>query len=308
MPGKPARQQPKAVKQATTTAMNLSALHPRDSVLARSRIDWAENRIGRSLAVPIWPIAGLFASRVFVSARMVRIPNRKDGGGNRLDSDALRMSTGPQFDDNNDVPDASKPVMSSAITYSELADDTPVLRAVPLTPTAPKAWVSRLIEDEGPAIMRMLWRILGREADVLDAYQDCFCKLASLDQRCDIRSARAYAYRTAANVALEMLRTTKRRAAHWPSIVIARGRTSVEPSANDEERDLQLETLRHAITSLPDHLRKVVVLRDLARQSYEDVGRTLGIQPATARVYRRHAVVRLSEILGEEAKEGNDSH
>lgn len=218
------------------------------------------------------------------------------------------MSTGPQFDANDDVPGASKSVMSSAITYSDLVGDAPLLRAVPQTPTAPKAWISRLIEDEGPAIMRMLWRILGREADVLDAYQDCFCKLALLDRRCDIRSARAYAYRTATNVAIEMLRTTKRRAAHWPSIVLARGRQSVEPTANDEEQELRLETLRHAIVSLPDHLRKVVVLRDLAGQSYEEVGRTLGIQPATARVYRRHAVVRLSEILGKEAREGNDAH
>ena len=40
------------------------------------------------------------------------------------------------------------------------------------------------------------------------------------------------------------------------------------------------------------------VLRDLSRLSYEEVGRTLGITPATARVYRRHAVVKLAESLG----------
>ncbi len=50
---------------------------------------------------------------------------------------------------------------------------------------------------------------------------------------------------------------------------------------------------------LPDHLRNVVVLRDLSRISYEEIGRMLGIEPTTARVYRRHAVVKLAEILDE---------
>ena len=31
----------------------------------------------------------------------------------------------------------------------------------------------------------------------------------------------------------------------------------------------------------------------------EEVGKTLGIDPATARVYRRHAVVKLAALLGE---------
>ena len=58
--------------------------------------------------------------------------------------------------------------------------------------------------------------------------------------------------------------------------------------------------LRHAIAQLPAHLRNVIVLRDLSRMPYEEVGRTLGIDPATARVYRRHAVVKLAELIGAE--------
>jgi hypothetical protein len=34
--------------------------------------------------------------------------------------------------------------------------------------------------------------------------------------------------------------------------------------------------------------------------SYKEVARVLGIEPTTARVYRRHAVVKLAELLGEE--------
>ena len=47
-----------------------------------------------------------------------------------------------------------------------------------------------------------VWRILGREQDVMDAYQDCFCKLASLPHRPDLRAG-GYACRTATNIAVE---------------------------------------------------------------------------------------------------------
>lgn len=161
-------------------------------------------------------------------------------------------------------------------------------------------WIARLIEREGPGILRMLWRLLGREQDVMDAYQDCFCKLATRGQGRDLTSAKAYAYRTAANIAIEMLRVRKRRAAHWPAIVAQRT-DAQDPQPVDNGEAVtggQLDRLRDAIGQLPAHLRNVVVLRDLSRMPYNEVGRTLGIDPATARVYRRHAVVKLAELLG----------
>lgn len=162
-------------------------------------------------------------------------------------------------------------------------------------------WVARLIEREGPGILRMLWRLLGREQDVMDAYQDCFCRLASRGKSPDLVSARAYAYRTAVNIAIEMLRGRKRRTAHWPAIVAQRiDAQDPQPTDGGEEySEGHLERLRDAIGRLPVHLRNVVVLRDLSRMPYKEVGRTLGIDPATARVYRRHAVVKLAELLGE---------
>jgi len=144
----------------------------------------------------------------------------------------------------------------------------------------------------------MLWRLLGREQDVMDAYQDCFCKLAAREHGRDLANARAYAYRVAANIAIEMLRVRKRRTAHWPAIVVQR--TDAQ-TGNSGEGDTEghFERLRDAIGQLPAHLHNVVVLRDLSRMPYKEVGRTLGIDPATARVYRRHAVVKLAELLSE---------
>lgn len=150
--------------------------------------------------------------------------------------------------------------------------------------------------EDGPGILRMLWRILGREQDVMDAYQDCFCKLAALAPEREPRNARAYAYRTAGNIAIELIRVRQRRAAHWDRVVRQHEQRNEakRPGLDSGDQD----RLREAIAQLPAHLRSVVVLRDLSRLPYEQVGRTLGIDPATARVYRRHAVVKLAELLG----------
>ncbi len=158
-------------------------------------------------------------------------------------------------------------------------------------------WVLRLIETEGNGILRLLWRILGREQDVLDAYQDCFCRLAALPERPNLRCAKAYIYRTAANIAIEMIRARTRRRAHLPRIITERKPESEESieSTTDSDRN---EELRRRVANLPPHLRNVIVLRDLNRMSYQEVSRILGIDPATARVYRRHAVVRLAELFG----------
>lgn len=160
------------------------------------------------------------------------------------------------------------------------------------------------MEREGPGILRMLWRLLHNEADVQDAFQDCFCKLALRGGPADLRSARAYAYRTASNIAIELLRARKRSSDHRETLVADRVRLAW--AAADAEAEvptgatIPIERLREAIVELPQHLRQVVVLRDLSRMSYEEVGRILGIEPATARVYRRHAVVKLAEVLNGE--------
>lgn len=169
------------------------------------------------------------------------------------------------------------------------------------------------MRSDGAGILRLLWRMLGREQDVLDAYQDCFCKLAQRERLDDLRSARAYAYRTASNIATEMIRARLRQRRHWPSVVKQKSAASEaqanpadagrgEPAAPPAETTGPLGGLREALAQLPAHLRNVIVLRDLSQMSYADVARILRIDPATARVYRRHAVVRLAELMTEEGR------
>lgn len=152
------------------------------------------------------------------------------------------------------------------------------------------------MRKDGPGILHLLSRMLGNEADTLDAYQDCFCKLAARGNAEGLTSVRAYAYRTAVNIATEVLRTRRRRLSHLPAVALEK--SAIENSPMEEPVNSRKDALRNAMLELPQHLRQVIVLRDLTGMSYHEVGKTLGIDPATARVYRRHAVVKLSEILG----------
>ena len=158
------------------------------------------------------------------------------------------------------------------------------------------------VHQHGPGIRSMLRRMLPNEDEVLDVYQDCLCQLVDRSDRLALRSVRAYAYKTAANLAIETIRRRRRREAHWTRVVTAE-RERREAHGLDSDRDGEpghqhwTTQVRNALVNLPRHLHDVVVLRDLGELPYERVGAILGIGSATARVYRRQAIVRLGGML-----------
>lgn len=205
---------------------------------------------------------------------------------------------------NNSGVAASRLRMSNPST--SIPRESPVSAGRPALVTSGEFdWVVRVMRKEGPGILRMLWRILGQEQDVMDAYQDCFCKLACRKGGGKIDSAKAYAYRTAGNIAIELIRGRNRRAAHWTALAASQCERMQPNDGTCDRRqsDERLPLLREAVARLPQHLRNVVVLRDMSRMPYAQVGRVLGIDAGTARVYRRHAVVKLAEWLNKEAND-----
>lgn len=182
-------------------------------------------------------------------------------------------------------------------------------------------WFSGVLDQEGPAIVRLLWRLLGHEQDVLDAYQECWLLLAQLENPKDVRCVKSYVYRTASNIAVEMIRRRRRRQQHWPAVVERYQRQAYDagecsgggggdPAAGAAAGAFtagggvcggRSVGIREMIAELPQHLGNVVVLRDLAGMSYKELGRILGIEPTTARVYRRQAVLKLGEMVRRES-------
>ena len=157
------------------------------------------------------------------------------------------------------------------------------------------------MQTHGPELVTMLWRILGNEQDVCDAYQTTFLRLAHREGQTKPRQIRAYLFRTASNTAITMLRrrVTEHRALSQVDAIPTPGAT-IE---GDFDTQQLAESLRRHIAELPDHLRSVVMLRDLGELAYADVARIMGISTGTARVYRCKAVQLLAAWMNKEASQ-----
>jgi len=174
-------------------------------------------------------------------------------------------------------------------------------------------WVLTTMQRHGGELVTMLWRILGNEQDVCDAYQSTFLRLAHCEAGKRPKHTKAYVFRTASNVAVSMLR---RKMAERNRLAAAAdaGTTTVKvqdtgnPRGNEASVDGDLHTkdlqdnLRLCIARLPEHLRNVVTLRDLAELPYRQVGKVLGISAATARVYRCKAIRLLALWMNREKR------
>jgi RNA polymerase sigma factor (sigma-70 family) len=154
------------------------------------------------------------------------------------------------------------------------------------------------MQKHGKDLVKMLWRILGNEQDVCDAYQDTFLQLAHFQGGQKPVHVKAYVFRTANNVAISMLRRriSEKKRLSRPKLD---QESTFSPAKELDAKYLQ-ETLRFHMTQLPEHLRNVIVLRDLAEMSYSRIGKILGISPGTARVYRCKAIQFLAVWMNKE--------
>ena len=159
-------------------------------------------------------------------------------------------------------------------------------------------WILSTMQKYGQELVTMLWRILGNEQDVCDAYQDTFLQLAHFEGGQKPDNVKAYVFRVASNVAVSMLR---RRIAERNRLTMsATASKAISSPAKELDSKYLQETLRECIAQLPEHLRNVVTLRDLAELSYAQIGRILGISGATARVYRCKAIQLLAVWMNKE--------
>ena len=152
-----------------------------------------------------------------------------------------------------------------------------------------------VMQNHGSGLVQMLWRILGNQADVADAYQEIFCRLAVMLHEGRSWNKTGYIYRIASNIAIDMLRRRK----HFCQVQDDIGQASTlesDPASVFEQKD-QRQRLRDAIGNLPDHLRHALVLREFAELDYHVIASEMRISTATARQYRHRAMRTLAVIL-----------
>lgn len=167
-----------------------------------------------------------------------------------------------------------------------------------------REWVLVAMQKHGQDLITLLWRILGNEQDVCDIYQSTFLRLAHCKVAGKPKHIKAYVLRTASNTAISLIRT---RAAEQRTRDAAQQQEHYAMSPVQEINQKQLvEQLRYNIAKLPEHLREVVALRDLAELSYSQISRILGITAASARVYRCKALTLLAAWMSSENEKDHE--
>jgi len=137
--------------------------------------------------------------------------------------------------------------------------------------------LDRLLRAHYDRLHALCRRLIGNEADALDACQEALITIARRLDRFDARSTFAtWAYRVTTNACFDELRRRGRR----PLVAIP---DDVPAAVDIGEATAQRLDIDAALRRLPVEYRAAVVLRDLCGLAYVDIADVLGIPVGTVR-------------------------
>jgi RNA polymerase sigma factor (sigma-70 family) len=140
-----------------------------------------------------------------------------------------------------------------------------------------------LFREEGDEVYRTLYAFTGGRADVAeDATAEAFAR--ALAQRGLLRDPLAWIYRVAFRVAIDELRTDRRRSSQVD--------VAIPPP--------ELAGLTDALRQLSPNQRAAIVLRHVMDLDPAEIAHRMGIAQPTVRVHLHRARKRLRELLGDE--------
>jgi RNA polymerase sigma-70 factor (ECF subfamily) len=166
------------------------------------------------------------------------------------------------------------------------------------------AWEELFRRHRGVAY-RVAYRLLGHEADALDAVQDGFVNaLTRLDRFRGRSSFKTWLLRVVSNAALDLGRARRRRTARFCGPTPAddprlTDDTLPHPAAELERADLR-RMLDEALATLPEAQRQTFVLHADGGLTYREVADALGISIGTVMSRVFYARQRLKTVLAEQ--------
>ena len=161
----------------------------------------------------------------------------------------------------------------------------------------------RIINECGPTVWRIAYRLLGDDADAADCFQETFVSALEVSQRQRVRSFPALLTRLATARAIDKLRQRIQRSRVQTSAMDLTVLPSTAPGPMQQIQSWELLTeLRKALAQLPPREAEVFCLRYLSDMSYRQIGKELGIKANTAAVLLYRAKTKLRNILGSQLK------
>ena len=140
-----------------------------------------------------------------------------------------------------------------------------------------------------PSVYRMAFSYMQNHPDSEDVAQEAFLRLAQSGKSfADKRQVQAWLILTAANIAKDLLRRSRRR------------ELPLEAAENRPAPGEAGKSLRAAVLALPDRYRKVIYLHYYEGYSVEELAKLLHRPEGTIKTWLRRGRDSLREWLGEE--------
>jgi RNA polymerase sigma-70 factor, ECF subfamily len=154
-----------------------------------------------------------------------------------------------------------------------------------------------IVEREGPAVWRTVYRIVGNRADADECFQEAFLAAWEVSRREQVQNWRAFLLRLAAARAVDRLRqrhrrNTREQTADWEALP---GREPT-PSQTAEETELS-EQLRLALARLAPRQAEIFCLHCLEGWSYQEIAEHLVISVDSVGVLLHRARRHLRQLL-----------
>ncbi len=160
-----------------------------------------------------------------------------------------------------------------------------------------------IINEYGPTVWRIVYRLLGDDADAADCFQETFVSALEVSQRQRVRSFFALLTRLATARAIDRLRQRIHRSSVSTSAMDLTVLPSSAPGPMQEVQTWELlAELRKALARLPAREAEVFCLRYLSNMSYRQIAKKLGIKTNTAGVLLLRAKTKLRDILDSQLK------
>lgn len=143
-------------------------------------------------------------------------------------------------------------------------------------------------------LFNTVYRYVLNAADAHDLVQETFVRLCLHQARVDAACPDRWLFRTALNLARNRLRW--RRVWRWIGDDAIDELPGTDDPAQQFSAAREQAQLDRAIAALPEKLRAVILLTDIAGQSYQDVAAILDIPPGTVASRRHLALQKLKRL------------
>ncbi|MEQ8762386.1 MAG: sigma-70 family RNA polymerase sigma factor [Planctomycetota bacterium] len=155
------------------------------------------------------------------------------------------------------------------------------MTAAPIRAAEDPAWAKLALEAR-PALVGLARRLVRDTGEAADLADEAIARLTGeLDRGKTVDEPGAWLRRTVLRLSIDRARRSEREARLEPR---RRKHAPRSPDQLAERRELS-EWIRERVLALPTRQRDVVILRDLEGCSYDEIARTLDIQPSTARAH-----------------------